>query len=130
MALNSRAVAHISFGVTGQESHPRSATIHSATRSMQYERNIANKENPRIIVEINMMYKALIIGFIILTIALWFWAILDISRSRFKNPTMRMVWLLAILFLPVLGSIFYFQLRRKFVVKEPRKFQPNSNKAV
>ena len=70
----------------------------------------------------------LIIGFIILTIGLWFWAILDIIRSRFKNPTMNTIWFLVVLFLPVLGSIFYFQLRKKFVAKESREFQPNFNR--
>jgi len=76
------------------------------------------------------MEEALIIGYIFLTIALWFWAFWDILRSRFKSPTMKMVWILAVLFLPVLGSIFYFQLRKKHLVKEPRKFQPNFNKAL
>ena len=74
------------------------------------------------------MYTSLIIGLIILTIVLWFWAIMDITRSRFKNRTMNTVWLLIVLFFPVLGSIFYFQLRKKLINKEPRKFQPNFNK--
>jgi hypothetical protein len=71
------------------------------------------------------MEAPLISGLVILTIVLWFWALIDITRSRFKNPTMNIVWLLAVLFFPVLGSIFYFQLRRKFISKESRKFQPN-----
>ena len=75
------------------------------------------------------METTLIIGFVILTILLWFWAIIDISRSRFKNPNMNTIWLLAVLFFPVLGSILYFQLRKRFVTKEPRKFQPNFNRA-
>jgi len=74
------------------------------------------------------MEKTLIIGFIFLTIALWFWAIIDITKSRFKNQKMNTIWLLAVLFFPVLGSIFYFQLRKKFISKEPRKFQPNFNR--
>ncbi|NRR93565.1 PLDc_N domain-containing protein [Winogradskyella undariae] len=74
------------------------------------------------------METTLIIGFVILTIILWFWAIMDITRSRFKNPTMNTIWLLAVLFFPVLGSIFYFQLRKKYVTKESRKFQPNFNR--
>ena len=73
------------------------------------------------------MEATLIIGFVILTIILWFWAIMDITRSRFKNRNMNILWLLAVLFFPVLGSIFYFQLRKKFVTKEKRKFQPNFN---
>ena len=74
------------------------------------------------------METTLIIGFVILTIILWFLAIIDITRSRFKNPNMNTIWLLAVLFFPVLGSIFYFQLRKKFVTKKPRKFQPNFNR--
>jgi hypothetical protein len=74
------------------------------------------------------MEATLIIGFVILTIILWFWAIMDITRSRFKKPNMNTIWLLSVLFFPVLGSILYFQLRKKYVTKEPRKFQPNFNK--
>jgi Flp pilus assembly protein protease CpaA len=74
------------------------------------------------------MEATLIIGFVILTIILWFWAIMDITRSRFNNRNMNTIWLLAVLFFPVLGSIFYFQLRKKCVTKEKRKFQPNFNR--
>lgn len=74
------------------------------------------------------MVTILIIGFMALTIILWFWAIIDITRSRFKDPNMNTIWFLAILFFPVLGSILYFQFRKKYVTKEPRKFQPNFNK--
>ncbi|AUC80723.1 PLDc N-terminal domain-containing protein [Lacinutrix sp. Bg11-31] len=74
------------------------------------------------------METTLIIGFVILTIVLWSWAILDIIKSKFKSPIMNIIWLLGVLLLPVLGSILYFQLRKKYVIKEPRKFQPNFNK--
>lgn len=74
------------------------------------------------------METILIIGFSFLTIFLWFWAIIDITRSRFKNPNMNTIWLLAVLFSPILGSILYFQLKSKFVIKNHRKFQPNFNR--
>lgn len=74
------------------------------------------------------METTLAIGLVLLVIALWFWAIIDISRSRFKNPTMNTVWLLAVLFFPLLGSILYFFMRNKFITKEPRRFQPNFNR--
>lgn len=74
------------------------------------------------------MDKTLIIGFVILTIALWFWAIIDVARSRFKKTNMNMIWLLAVLLFPVFGSIVYFKLRKKLIIKEPRKFQPNFNR--
>lgn len=67
----------------------------------------------------------LLFGFTILTIVLWVWAIADIVNSRFKSRLMNIVWFLVVLFFPILGSIFYFQLRKKFTIKELRKFQPN-----
>ncbi|MFW5700270.1 MAG: PLD nuclease N-terminal domain-containing protein [Cyclobacteriaceae bacterium] len=74
------------------------------------------------------METTLIILLVILTIFLWFWAIFDITKSRFKDPIMKTVWLLAVLFFPVLGSIIYFQLRKMFVTNERRKFRPNFNR--
>ena len=74
------------------------------------------------------MQTTLIIRFVILTIILWFWAIIDITKSRFKNPNMNTIWLLAVLIFPVLGSIFYFQLRKTFVTKGSKKFEPNFNR--
>lgn len=74
------------------------------------------------------METTLITGLVILTIFLWFWAIFDITKSRFKDPVMNTVWLLAVLFFPVFGSILYFQLRKKFVTKKSRIFQPNFNR--
>lgn len=76
------------------------------------------------------METTIIISFIILFIFLWVWAIIDISKSRFKNPTMNTVWYLIVLFFPVVGSIFYFQLRKNYVVKEARKFKPNFNRVA
>ncbi|MDT8415836.1 MAG: PLDc N-terminal domain-containing protein [Flavobacteriaceae bacterium] len=75
------------------------------------------------------MEAKLIIGFVFLTLALWFWAIIDITRSRFKKPIMNTICLLLVLFFPVLGSILYFQFRKRLVMKEPRKFNPNFKKS-
>ena len=74
------------------------------------------------------MESFLIIGFIIVAIVLWLWAIFDITRSRFKNPYMSTVWFLAILFFPAIGSIFYLLFRKKLVTERPRKFQPKFNR--
>lgn len=53
---------------------------------------------------------------------------MDITRSRFKSPIINTIYLLIILFFPVIGPILYFTFRRKLIVKERRKFQPNFNK--
>ncbi len=70
------------------------------------------------------MKEKIFIGLIILTIILWFLTIISITRTRFKNQNSNTVWLIAVLFFPVFGSILYFIMKRKFVLKEPRKFQP------
>ncbi len=73
------------------------------------------------------MENIMIIGLSILTLILVFWAIIDITRSRFINPTKRTIWLLIVLFFPMIGSILYFQLRKKLITKESRQFQPKFN---
>ncbi|WP_435803305.1 PLDc N-terminal domain-containing protein [Polaribacter sp.] len=65
---------------------------------------------------------------VILTIILWFWAIFDITKSRVKNQTTQKIWLLTVLIFPVFGSLVYFQLKRKFIRFETRKFEPKFNK--
>lgn len=69
------------------------------------------------------MDSILNIGFLFIALGLWFWAIIDITRSRFINPLMRTIWLFAVLLLPVLGSFLYLLLKNRFITKEPRKFQ-------
>lgn len=63
----------------------------------------------------------------VLNIALWFWAIKDIASSRFITPGYRTIWLLVVLFFPLVGSIVYFQLKKRFVAP-PRKFSPVFNR--
>jgi len=71
------------------------------------------------------MFSAAIPILIIVTILLWFWAIYDIAYARFKKPVMNTVWLLVVLFAPLLGSILYLIFKDQFVDNSPRRFQPN-----
>lgn len=75
------------------------------------------------------MENYLIISFIALAIPFWAWSIFDITRSTFKNPNKKLLWLLIILFFNFLGSIIYFQFRKNLITKEKRTFQPDFNKA-
>ncbi len=63
--------------------------------------------------------------FMALTAILWVWALIDLVKSHFKNPTYKILWLLAILFFPVVGSILYFMLKKEFVDPGKRKFDPD-----
>ena len=74
------------------------------------------------------MEKTMIIGIIILTFIIWSWAIIDLLKSEFKNLKIRAIWLIIILFFPIIGPIIYFQLRKELTKNEPRKFQPNFDK--
>jgi len=71
----------------------------------------------------------LTIGLILLTLTIVFWAIIDITKSRFNNPNKRTIWLVVVLLFPILGSILYFQMKRTLTTKEPLKFDPTFNKA-
>jgi uncharacterized membrane protein len=46
-----------------------------------------------------------IVGIAIL--ALWIWAVVDIIKSDFKDIVMKIVWLLLVIFIPLLGFILY-----------------------
>ncbi|MBJ2173141.1 PLDc_N domain-containing protein [Aureibaculum sp. A20] len=45
--------------------------------------------------------------FVLISFAFWFFAIFDILKSSFKKND-KIVWILVVLFLPILGTIFYF----------------------
>ena len=69
------------------------------------------------------MDKAMIIGLVILVLIMWFWAITNLLKSRFKHSRTKAVWLLIVLVFPVLGPIIYFQLR-KVLLTGPSEFHP------
>ncbi|WP_421878266.1 PLDc N-terminal domain-containing protein [Marinoscillum sp.] len=58
-----------------------------------------------------------------LGLLLWFLAIINLTRTRFDQPHYRTIWLVIILFFPLLGSIIYFQLKKNYA-GNPRKFRP------
>ena len=40
-------------------------------------------------------------------------ALISLLRSTFKDTTTKLIWVLVILFMPILGSILYFLIGRK-----------------
>jgi hypothetical protein len=69
------------------------------------------------------MKSTFIIGIIILANILWVWAIID--RSKFKIRNKNIIWYLIVLFFPIFGSILYFYLREKLIIKKHKKLQQN-----
>jgi len=81
-------------------------------------------------VELFINYKSkkmetqLIIGLVFLALTLWIWALIDVTKSRFKSTSLRTKWLFVILFFPLAGSMFYFQFSRNQKERTSHKFQP------
>jgi len=75
------------------------------------------------------MYSTLVPILLIFTILLWFWTIRDIAYSRFKKPIMSTVWLLVVLFAPLIGSLLYLLFRKSFVDNSPRQFKPDFSRS-
>ena len=74
------------------------------------------------------MLEIILIFFYLLSIGLWFWAMFDMSQRHFKESSNRTVWILIVLFFPLIGSLLYLQRRNQLTTKETRKFQPKSHK--
>ncbi len=62
--------------------------------------------------------------FYTLTFIIWTWALADWLRTRFKSLPVKLIWLAVIVTFPVVGSIAYFQFRKRFMEDVVRKFQP------
>lgn len=52
-------------------------------------------------------FAVVIVGFVF-----WLIALIDILKSEFKNPQNKLIWLLVTLFIPFLGPLLYFFLRK------------------
>jgi len=63
----------------------------------------------------------LILIFLGIPAILWIWAIVDILRSDFTDSTTKLIWLIVIVFLPVLGAILYLLIGRNQKVKHQRQ---------
>lgn len=59
----------------------------------------------------------------LLVIGLWVYAIFDCIRSEFVEANQKLIWIILIVFVPVLGPFMYLGLSKRGKVK--RKFQPD-----
>lgn len=66
------------------------------------------------------MKTALIIAVILLSLILWFKAISDISRTKFKSDSNNRTWFLIVFLIPVLGSIVYFSMKKRYILSKPK----------
>ncbi len=54
---------------------------------------------------------------LLVPVVLWAWAIIDLVSDNFENSINKLVWLLVILFVPVIGCILYLIIGRGQKVK-------------
>lgn len=66
------------------------------------------------------MKTLLFTALIVLTIILWFKAISDISRTKFKTDSSNRNWFLIVFLIPVFGAIVYFAMKKKHIAIKPK----------
>ncbi len=54
----------------------------------------------------------IILFFVLLPVVLWLWALIDILRSDFKDSVTKLIWIVVVIFVPVVGAILYLVLRK------------------
>lgn len=64
---------------------------------------------------------------ILLSLTLWIWAILDIFRSQFRSGLTKVLSLICIFMFPIIAPLLYFQLKKKFIIREKRIFNKELN---
>jgi hypothetical protein len=58
--------------------------------------------------------------------AFWVYALYDCVRNEFRGPNQKLIWVILILFAPVIGTFLYLSMSRR--TKEGRAFQPDFHK--
>lgn len=48
---------------------------------------------------------------------IWLWALIDVLKSEFTNSSNKIIWILLIIFLPLLGAILYLAVGRGQKIK-------------
>lgn len=53
----------------------------------------------------------------------WIYAIVDLLRADFKDSSQRVLWMLLLIFVPVIGTFLYLSMSR--TMKKRRRFEPD-----
>lgn len=59
-----------------------------------------------------LLTSQMILIIIVISVVLWIYALVDLFKSSFEG-THKLIWVLVILFLPIIGSILYISIGRK-----------------
>ncbi|MDP2041374.1 MAG: PLD nuclease N-terminal domain-containing protein [Algoriphagus sp.] len=58
----------------------------------------------------------------------WVYALFDCVRNEFRGPNQKLIWIILLLFAPVIGTFLYLSMSRSS--KEKRRFDPDFNKVA
>ena len=67
--------------------------------------------------------------YLLFSLFLWIWALIDIFKMNRQTTASITPWLLLIIMFPVVGSIIYFQFGKKRLKESKRSFNPQFNKS-
>lgn len=59
-------------------------------------------------------------------LAFWTYALFDCVRNEFRGPNQKLIWLMLILFAPIIGTFLYLSMSKR--TKEKREFSPDFSK--
>jgi hypothetical protein len=57
--------------------------------------------------------EIIVLLLLVLPLALFLWAIIDLIKRNFSNSTNKIIWALVIIFVPFIGSILYLAVGRR-----------------
>ncbi len=63
---------------------------------------------PITILSLSVIHLIIVFIFILLPFIFWIIALIDILKSDFRDTNGKIIWVLVVIFLPVIGSILYF----------------------
>lgn len=63
---------------------------------------------PITILSLSVIHLIIVSIFILLPSIFWIIALIDILKSDFRDTNGKIIWVLVVIFLPVIGSILYF----------------------
>jgi hypothetical protein len=58
----------------------------------------------------------------------WVYALFDSLRSDFRGPHQKLIWVILIIFTPVIGTFLYLSISRR--TKEKKRFKPDFNRSL
>lgn len=72
---------------------------------------------PITLLSLSIIHLIMVFIFILLPSILWIIALIDILKSNFKEANGKIIWVLLVIFLPILGSILYFAIGKNQKIK-------------